>query len=234
MLHSSEKAIKSVHRAREPAPAPRAVLAGGADERRLLTVPRAWRARSSASDAFDWGALSHEHLLTCEACRALLEQEQALDQLLASRRADVAAGTGGAVLARLERSACRRSERGGARQVADLLTASVPQDCGRRAGVSCARRVQREERALERLLDRVPAPEVPADLNVNAVRVARATTARAALDLQPMAARATPVRRPRAAAIVLTALAAAALLTIGLTALWLPCSRRRNAKRSRS
>ncbi len=159
----------------------------------------AWQLRS-----LSW----HEHLLSCQACRALLAAEEALEILLASLPDPrLPPGVAERVLARLAR------EREAAALDALLERAApvpAPPDLAHKvlAGLEAAR----AQAALDRLLERLPAPAAPAGL---AARVLaglereRGALPRATLAMVP---RSVP-RSPLALGLRLTA--AAAVLAAG-------------------
>ncbi|MFO1011968.1 MAG: hypothetical protein U1F29_18040 [Planctomycetota bacterium] len=122
------------------------------------------------SDARDAGFTElgwHEHLLGCASCRALLEAEEALDVLLASlpeprlprRLAD-------RLLVRL-REASRREEE--LDQLLALDEHAAPEGLASRIAAGVRVREARNERALDALLDRVPAPVAPTELGERVV-----------------------------------------------------------------
>ena len=151
-----------------------------------------------------------EHLLACDACRALLVEEEALEALLASLpEPQLPPELAARVIARLrDRSDWSdRSERR-ERTLDDLLALD---DVGVPPGLADrVRAVVREGRAaepLERLLELPPAPEVPAGL---AARVLAALqTERASLGPVPSLERVGAGRRVllRAAALLVVSLA---------------------------
>jgi len=137
----------------------------------------------------------HEHLLGCEACRALLASEEALDALLESLpEPALAPGVAARVLARLA------SERDGLDLLLDALPAAAPGGLSSR--VLSGLRDERADAALDALLERWTPEPAPADL-------AARTLSRLRL------ARRAPVRRKLA-----LRLAAAALVLVGLGAAW--------------
>lgn len=112
----------------------------------------------------DWAELAwHEHLHGCGECRALLEAEEALEQLLETLPEP-----------RLPRDLCERvldrlaTERVGSDldRLLELSEVKPPLDLADNVlrGLRTPRRVEREERALDRLLDRVPEPAAPQGL----------------------------------------------------------------------
>jgi len=156
---------------------------------------------SSASFGASFGELAwHEHLLGCADCRALVETEQALEELLASLpRPQLPPELAQRLLARLEHARGDAAldvllERGDHVAVPGALAARML------AKLDGARAAQHEEARLDALLARLPEPQVPADLS-------RRTLARLAL-----------ARRTRRAAPRRLALAAAALVVLGLGA----------------
>lgn len=137
----------------------------------------------------------HEHLLACEACRALLASEEALDELLASLpEPALAPGVAARVLARLA------GERDGLDALLDVLPARAPR--GLSARVAEGLRAERADAALDALLERWTVEPARADL-------AARTLSRLAL------ARRAPARRR-----VALRLAAAALVLLGLAVGW--------------
>jgi hypothetical protein len=162
--------------------------------RNRLASLLAGRASSASFGELAW----HEHLLGCAACRALVETEEALDELLASLpQPQLPPELAQRLLARLE------PVRGDL--TLDLLLergdeVAVPGALASRmlAKLDSARAAQREDARLDALLGRLPEPQVPADLS-------QRTLARLAL-----------ARRPRRAGPSRLALAAAALVVLGL------------------
>lgn len=158
----------------------------------------AGRASSASFGELAW----HEHLSACADCRALIEAEEALEHLLASLpEPQLPAELAGRLLARLEPVRGESTldsvlERGDEVAVPKALAARML------SRLDGARTAQRGEAELDRVLARLPAPEVPEEL-------ARRTLARLTL-----------ARRPRRASQPRLALAAAALLALGVGA-WL-------------
>lgn len=162
----------------------------------------AGRASSASFGELAW----HEHLSACTECRALIEAEEALEHLLASLpEPQLPPELAGRLLARLEPVRGESMldstldsvlERGDEVAVPKALAARML------SRLDGARTAQRGEAELDRVLARLPAPEVPEEL-------ARRTLARLAL-----------ARRPRRASQPRLALAAAALLALGIGA-WL-------------
>lgn len=166
------------------------------------------RASSASFGELAW----HEHLLGCADCRALVETEQALEELLASLpQPQLPPELAQRLLARLEPARGDVAldlllERGDAVAVPGALASRML------AKLDSARAAQREEVRLDALLARLPEPQVPADLS-------RRTLARLALARRPLLATPRPAA-PRPAAPRRLALAAAALVTLALGA-WL-------------
>jgi len=118
------------------------------------------RASSASFGALSW----HEHLLACGACRDLLEAEEALEVLLASLpEPHLPPELAQRLLARLEPT---RADFELDALLESSLVAPVPQELGGNvlAKLAGARRAQREERALNTVLDRLPEPAAPRQL----------------------------------------------------------------------
>ncbi|MEX1023753.1 MAG: hypothetical protein WD226_01640 [Planctomycetota bacterium] len=148
-----------------------------------------------------------QHLLGCDACRALLAEEQALDELLAlvdDRGAALSVGLAQRVLARLD--AARRSPLD--RLLHTAVVPAPPAALGARvlAGLVAARDAER----LERLLDRVDAPAPPDGLERRVLAALAAPRSRFAEPAPDRAGRLLPMHR--------SILAAAALLLFALLA----------------
>lgn len=178
------------------------------DFRTRLASLLSGRASSASFGELAW----HEHLLGCADCRALVETEQALEELLASLpQPQLPPELAQRLLARLEPARGDVAldlllERGDAVAVPGALASRML------AKLDSARAAQREQVRLDALLARLPEPQVPADLS-------RRTLARLALARRPLLA--TPrSATPRPAAPRRLALAAAALVTLALGA-WL-------------
>jgi hypothetical protein len=173
------------------------------DFRSRLASLLSGRASSASFGELAW----HEHLLGCADCRALVETEQALEELLASLpQPQLPPELAQRLLARLEPARGDVAldlllERGDAVAVPGALASRML------AKLDSARAAQREEARLDALLARLPEPQVPADLS-------RRTLARLALARRPHPA------APRTATPRRLALAAAALVTLALGA-WL-------------
>lgn len=173
------------------------------------------RAAPRALDELSW----HEHLLACGECRELLEQEHALDQLLASLPCpELSPELAQRVLAKLQP---QRSSEVSLDQLLELSTADSPGGLARSvlaglAGERTLGQVKRalggDERALDRLLERVPAPRPPADLAARVLAKARFQRARE----QPAAQRPSVRIAPRLRRF---ALVAGLALALGLIAL---------------
>lgn len=165
-----------------------------------------------ALDELSW----HEHLLACGECRELLEQEHALDQLLASLpRPELSPELAQRVLAKLEP---QRASEAALDKLLELSTADSPGGLARSvlAGLERERSLERDQRALDRLLERVPAPVPPADLAARVLATARFERERQAA--RPANA---PTNTSVAPRIRRFALAAGLALALGLTSLWL-------------
>lgn len=149
----------------------------------------------------------HQHVLSCSACRELLDSEEALEALLASLpepRLPVALAQ--RVLARLE-EARQATARGadGLDHLLDLDTAApVPGDLSERVlrGVRRARGIAAQEKALDRLLEQLPEPGIPAGL---AERTLDALEAERGLGSRPTLASFGRMAALAAAAVVLLA-----------------------------
>jgi hypothetical protein len=116
----------------------------------------------------------HEHLFTCGACRELLAAEEALDELLASLPSpQLPVALARRVLERLAERGVLPGVDSLDRRLDDALDltlgrgSAAPAGLGRRvlAGLAEARADQRDpEVRLDALLERLPEPELPADL----------------------------------------------------------------------
>jgi len=106
----------------------------------------------------------HEHLLSCEPCRRLLEAEEALDELLVSLpEPDLPEDLARRVLARLEGPRADLRTEGSLDAL--LEHAPAPDVPTGLAGRVLGELVEaRREEALDRVLERVPAPEIPGGL----------------------------------------------------------------------
>ncbi|MBK7878777.1 MAG: hypothetical protein IPJ77_24220 [Planctomycetes bacterium] len=112
-------------------------------------------ARDAAVAELGW----HEHLLSCSACRALLEAEEALDVLLASLpEPRLPRRLAERLLVRLREA---RSNEDELDQLLALDAHASPAGLAERVAAGVRAREAREERALDVLLDRVPAPAAP-------------------------------------------------------------------------
>ena len=158
------------------------------------------RAPAEALRSLAW----HEHLLACDSCRALLEAEEALDDLLTSLpEPRLPAGVATRVLQRLALD--RLLERAGAEPVPAGLARRVL------AGLEGAR----ADAALDRLLGMVPAPVVPRGLAARTL-AALADERTSARDAERAARPAPPLRRRAPSPLTLgLRLAAAAALLLG-------------------
>lgn len=171
--------------------------------RNRLASLLAGRASSASFGELAW----HEHLLGCAACRALVETEEALDELLASLpQPQLPPELAQRLLARLEPvrgdvTLDSLLERGDEVAVPGALASRML------AKLDSARAAQRESARLDALLSRLPEPQVPAELSQRTL--ARLTLAR----------RSSRAGQTRASSRRL-ALAAAALVVVGLGA-WL-------------
>ncbi len=140
-------------------------------------LERALRGRPEQAEtqALVW----HEHLLGCASCRALLETEEALEELLASLPAPrlpdhLATRVLACLVAHRAGGADNHTERAsnGLDRLLDLDRApATPPNLAPRilAGLSSARTSQPGDECLDALLDRVPAPEVPAGLSARTI-----------------------------------------------------------------
>jgi hypothetical protein len=158
----------------------------------------------------------HEHLLECESCRELIEAEEALDELLASLpEPHLPPALTRRLLARLEPARVDAE--------LDLLldrseTEPVPEQLARNvlARLAGPRRVEREERALDHLLEQVPNPVTPAGL---AARVIASLSAEAGRSFAPRKDSSSMAPTPRAhRAPLKIAIAAALLAGVGASA----------------
>lgn len=183
-----------------------------------------------ANDASFGGLAWHEHLLGCTDCRALIETEQALEELLSQLpQPQLPPELARRLLARLEP---HRTDLVLPQPSLDSLLdrtreVSVPFELAERMleRLNAARELQRDEARLDRVLNRLPKPHAPADLaerTLTRLALARRQTVApkpASVTRTPAAKlpQESPVRRlaPRRLAF-----AAAALVTIGVGA-WL-------------
>ena len=188
--------------------------------------PAAARARDASLGALAW----HEHLLGCADCRALIEAEQALEELLTQLpEPQLPPELARRLLARL---APHRTDGVQAEPSLDSLLdrtreVSVPFELAERMleRLYAERERQRDETRLDRVLNRLPKPEVPADLAESTLtRLALArrqnVVAKPAGVIRKPAAKRMPEAPVRRGAPRRLAFAAAALVTIGVGA-WL-------------
>ncbi|MBL8803228.1 MAG: hypothetical protein JNN27_14580 [Planctomycetes bacterium] len=131
----------------------------------------------------------HEHVLTCNDCRELLDAEEALDDLLASLpRPNLPPELARRVIARLapERELDRLLDRALDRALGGSLHEARPQLAGELlARLAAPRELAARERELDQLLDRVPAvarPELARELLARLAPVREAARAERALD----------------------------------------------------
>jgi hypothetical protein len=139
-----------------------------------VTACRDFRARLAAALSErarpeDWSRLALEgHLMSCAPCRRLLDEEEALELILASwPRPVLPRDLARRVLARLAVARAQRPE--GDRLDLLLEEAAAPEPPAGLAqqvlaGVEAEREAARLDRRLDRLLERVPAPAAPRDL----------------------------------------------------------------------
>lgn len=182
------------------------------------------------NDASLAGLAWHEHLLGCTDCRALIETEQALEELLSQLpQPQLPPELARRLLARLEP---HRTDLALPQASLDSLLdrtreVSVPFELAERMleRLNAARELQRDEARLDRVLHRLPKPQAPADL------AERTLTRLALARRQQVAAKSVSVTRKPAANLPQEtparriaprrlALAAAALVAVGVGA-WL-------------
>lgn len=173
---------------------------------------------SGGGDAPALGELAwHEHLLACAECRELLDSEQALEQLLASLpRPQLPPELAARVLARLDP---HRGTEAALDRLLELPAVEVPSGLAANvlARLEQARVAARRERALDRVLNCAPVPEVPAKLGQHVLaklRFERERTTR-----RPVAAR-PHADAPRSSRTRVLALAAALAVALGVAAWW--------------
>ena len=116
-------------------------------------------ARKSERSATSFFEQGHEHLFLCSECRAILESERALDEILDSMPAPQLPRTlARRVLARLERERLQDVDA----LLDELPAPDVPSDLSARLLGALAE--SRHDAQLDRLLERVPEPALPVGL----------------------------------------------------------------------
>jgi hypothetical protein len=177
-----------------------------------------------ANDATFGGLAWHEHLLGCADCRALIEAEQALEELLSQLpQPQLPPELARRLLARLEP---HRNDPVVPERLLDSLLdrtreVSVPFELAERMleRLNAARELQLDETRLDRVLNRLPKPQPPEDLaerTLTRLALARRQHVAAQPELATRARSIHPSQR-RSSRL---ALAAAALVAIGFGA-WL-------------
>lgn len=156
---------------------------------------------SSDLKALAW----HEHLTTCADCKSLLNEEEALELLLASLpEPQLPADLARRVLARLART--RRGEEVVLDRLLDLDDAAVaPAGLAARVLAGVGANTELEEGALDRVLARDAEVEVPAGLAARVLGGVRSTVAREEAALDALLDRAGQVDVPAGLATRVTA-----------------------------